>query len=61
VLAAMAEGKSNRGIAEALLISQAAVEKHVTRIFQTLQLDASQTDHRRVLAVLEYLHDAAGT
>ena len=42
VLAAMAEGRSNRGIAAALLISQAAVEKHVTRIFQTLQLDATR-------------------
>jgi DNA-binding NarL/FixJ family response regulator len=58
VLAAMAEGKSNRGIAQALLISQAAVEKHVTRIFQTLELDPAQTEHRRVLAVLAYLHDS---
>ncbi len=58
VLAAMAEGKSNRGIAQALLISQAAVEKHVTRIFQTLELDPAQTEHRRVLAVLTYLHDS---
>jgi len=57
VLAAMAEGKSNRGIAEALLISQAAVEKHITSIFQTLELDPAQTEHRRVLAVLTYLHD----
>ena len=53
----MAEGKSNRGIAEALLISQAAVEKHITNIFQTLELDPAQTEHRRVLAVLTYLHD----
>ena len=58
VLAAMAEGKSNRGIAQALLISQAAVEKHVTHIFQTLELDPAQTEHRRVLAVLTYLHDS---
>ncbi len=58
VLAAMAEGKSNRGIAQTLLISQAAVEKHVTRIFQTLELDPDQTEHRRVLAVLAYLQDS---
>ena len=58
VLAAMAEGKSNRGIAEALVVSQAAVEKHVTNIFQKLQLDPTDTDHRRVLAVLTYLQNA---
>jgi DNA-binding NarL/FixJ family response regulator len=55
VLAAMAEGKSNRGIAEALVVSQAAVEKHVTNIFQKLGLDPAETEHRRVLAVLAYL------
>ncbi len=60
VLAAMAEGKSNRGIAQALLISQAAVEKHVTSIFRTLELDPAQTEHRRVLAVLTYLHATPG-
>jgi DNA-binding NarL/FixJ family response regulator len=58
VLEAMAEGKSNRGIAQALLISQAAVEKHVTSIFQTLELDPAQTEHRRVLAVLTYLRES---
>jgi DNA-binding NarL/FixJ family response regulator len=57
VLAAMAEGKSNHGIAEALLVSQAAVEKHATSIFHKLELDPAQTDHRRVLAVLAYLRD----
>jgi DNA-binding NarL/FixJ family response regulator len=57
VLSAMAEGKSNRGIAEALFVSQAMVEKHVTSIFQKLQLDPAQTEHRRVLAVLAYLRD----
>jgi len=57
VLAAMAEGKSNHGIAEALLVSQAAVEKHVTSIFHKLKLDPGQTEHRRVLAVLAYLRD----
>jgi DNA-binding NarL/FixJ family response regulator len=60
VLAAMAEGKSNRGIADALVVSQAAVEKHVTSIFQKLELDPGQTEHRRVLAVLAYLRDAPG-
>ncbi len=55
VLGAMAEGKSNRGIAEELVVSEAAVEKHVTRIFHKLGLGPTQTDHRRVLAVLTYL------
>jgi DNA-binding NarL/FixJ family response regulator len=57
VLATMAEGKSNRGIAETLLVSQAAVEKHVTNIFHKLKLGPARTDHRRVLAVLAYLRD----
>jgi DNA-binding NarL/FixJ family response regulator len=55
VLAAMAEGKSNRGIAEALVISEGAVEKHVTSIFHKLELDPTPSGHRRVLAVLEFL------
>ena len=55
VLSAMAEGKSNRGIAEALVVSDAAVEKHVRNIFHKLDLGATQTEHRRVLAVLKYL------
>ena len=58
VLAAMAEGKSNRGIAEALFVTQAAVEKHVTSIFEKLGLDPASTEHRRVLAVLTYLRDS---
>jgi DNA-binding NarL/FixJ family response regulator len=58
VLAAMAEGKSNHGIAQTLYISQAAVEKHVTSIFHKLELDPGQTEHRRVLAVLAYLGHA---
>lgn len=57
VLAAMAEGKSNRGIAQVLMVSQAAVEKHVTGIFHKLGVDPGQTEHRRVLAVLAYLRD----
>jgi DNA-binding NarL/FixJ family response regulator len=57
VLAAMAEGKSNKGIAESLVVTQAAVEKHVTGIFHKLELDPAGTEHRRVLAVLTYLRD----
>jgi DNA-binding NarL/FixJ family response regulator len=60
VLAAMAEGKSNNGVAQALFVSQAAVEKHVTSIFQKLELDPGQTEHRRVLAVLAYLRASPG-
>jgi DNA-binding NarL/FixJ family response regulator len=55
VLAAMAEGKSNQGIANALVVTEAAVEKHVTGIFHKLGLGPTPTDHRRVLAVLTYL------
>ena len=55
ILAAMAEGKSNRGIGEALVVSDAAVEKHVRNIFHKLDLGATPTEHRRVLAVLKYL------
>jgi DNA-binding NarL/FixJ family response regulator len=59
VLAAMAEGKSNHGIAESLVVTDAAVEKHVTRIFQKLGLGPTETEHRRVLAVLAYMSGAA--
>jgi DNA-binding NarL/FixJ family response regulator len=55
VLSAMAEGKSNHGIAESLVVSDAAVEKHVTRIFHKLGLGPTDTEHRRVLAVLLYM------
>jgi|SRR5215217_7741465 len=55
VLAAMAEGKSNLGIAQTLVVTDNAVEKHVTRIFDKLGLGAVPTEHRRVLAVLAYL------
>jgi DNA-binding NarL/FixJ family response regulator len=58
VLAAMAEGKSNRGIAEQLVVSETAVEKHVTRIFTKLGIGPSSTEHRRVLAVLTYMRNA---
>jgi DNA-binding NarL/FixJ family response regulator len=55
VLAAMAEGRSNLGIARSLLTSPASVEKHVTAIFRKLPLAPADTEHRRVLAVLTYL------
>jgi DNA-binding NarL/FixJ family response regulator len=58
VLGAMAEGMSNRGIAVHLVITEAAVEKHVTGIFQKLGLGPTQTEHRRVRAVLTYLRDS---
>jgi DNA-binding NarL/FixJ family response regulator len=57
VLAHLAEGKSNQGIAESLVVTTAAVEKHITSIFQKLGLDVSPTEHRRVLAALTYLRD----
>jgi DNA-binding NarL/FixJ family response regulator len=55
VLEAMAEGYSNRGIAEHLVISEGAVEKHISSIFTKLDLDPEDGVHRRVLAVLTYL------
>jgi DNA-binding NarL/FixJ family response regulator len=55
VLSLMAEGRSNAGIARALVISEGAVEKHVANIFTKLNLPVSQADHRRVLAVLRFL------
>ena len=55
VLGLMAEGRSNQAIAEQLVVSERAVEKHVTSIFSKLGLTTSPSDHRRVLAVLTYL------
>jgi DNA-binding NarL/FixJ family response regulator len=55
VLELMAEGRSNKAIAEHLVVSERAVEKHVTSIFGKLDLATSPSDHRRVLAVLAYL------
>jgi DNA-binding NarL/FixJ family response regulator len=55
VLSLMAEGRSNAAIATALVISEGAVEKHVANIFTKLDLPVSQSDHRRVLAVLRFL------
>ena len=55
VLGLMAEGRSNDAIAEALVVTERAVEKHVTSIFSKLDLTPTVEDHRRVLAVLAYL------
>jgi DNA-binding NarL/FixJ family response regulator len=55
VLALMAEGRSNKAIAEELFVTGSTVEKHVTNIFEKLDLDATPVEHRRVLAVLKYL------
>jgi DNA-binding NarL/FixJ family response regulator len=55
VLELMAEGRSNRAIAEQLVITERAVEKHVTSIFSKLDLPPTAEDHRRVLAVLRFL------
>ncbi|HEX6206344.1 MAG TPA: response regulator transcription factor [Solirubrobacterales bacterium] len=55
VLALMAEGRSNAAIAAELVVTDRAVEKHVTNIFSKLDLSASGEDHRRVLAVLRFL------
>jgi DNA-binding NarL/FixJ family response regulator len=55
VLALMAEGRSNRGIAEALVVTEDAVEKHVKNLLRKLDIAGAPTDHRRVLAVLAFL------
>jgi DNA-binding NarL/FixJ family response regulator len=59
VLAAMAEGKSNQGVADEFVVTIAAVEKHVTSIFHKLGLPPTPIAHRRVLAVLTYLRNTA--
>ena len=56
VLALMAEGRSNKAIAERLFVSEYTVEKHVGNIFTTLRLPPSPDDHRRVLAVVAFLN-----
>jgi DNA-binding NarL/FixJ family response regulator len=58
VLALMAEGRSNTAIAESMVVTPGAVEKHITNIFAKLDLPACEEDHRRVLAVLTYLRVA---
>ena len=55
VLSLMAEGRSNTAIAQALVVSDGAVEKHVSNIFTKLDLPPAPEDHRRVLAVLRWL------
>ena len=59
VLALMAEGRSNKAIAERLFVSEYTVQKHVGNIFDTLRLPPSPDDHRRVLAVVAYLNAQA--
>jgi DNA-binding NarL/FixJ family response regulator len=54
----MAEGRTKRGIADELFLSERAVERPVTAIFTKLGLAAGQGDHRRALAVLRYLRDS---
>jgi DNA-binding NarL/FixJ family response regulator len=56
VLGLVAQGRSNIAIAEALRVTERSVEKHVTTIFTELDLLPTDTDHRRVLAVLRYLN-----
>ena len=56
VLELMAEGRTNHAIAARLVVSAGAVEKHVTNIFSKLGLPPTAEDHRRVLAVLRFLH-----
>jgi DNA-binding NarL/FixJ family response regulator len=58
VLGAMAEGRSNKAIAERLVITEHTVEKHVTQVMAKLRIPASTDDHRRVLAVLTFLGSA---
>jgi len=59
VLGAVAEGKSNQGIARALHVSEASVEKHITRIFTKLGLGQKPDEHRRVLAAITYLRSSS--
>jgi DNA-binding NarL/FixJ family response regulator len=58
VLALMAQGRSNSAIASTLVLTEGAVEKHVSSIFAKLRLRPADSDHRRVLAVLAYLKEA---
>lgn len=60
VLALIAEGRSNAGVAEVLVVSVGAVERHVTAIFEKLGLPHAPEHHRRVLAVLTYLRANGG-
>ena len=60
VLASMAEGRSNRGIARDLHLSEAAVEKHITALFRLRGIEPAGDEHRRVRAVLAYLRATSG-
>jgi DNA-binding NarL/FixJ family response regulator len=55
----MAEGRSNAAIADALVVGEGAVEKHVANIFSKLDLPVSENDNRQVLAVIRYLEPFA--
>ena len=55
VLGLMAEGRSNRGIAQVLVVTEDAVEKHIKNLLRKLDIAGAPTDHRRVLAVLTFL------
>ena len=57
VLALMAEGRSNQGVARAMVVTEGAVEKHISSIFGKLGLPPSDDDHRRVLAVIAWLQE----
>jgi DNA-binding NarL/FixJ family response regulator len=59
VIALMAEGRSNQGIADTLVVTEHAVEKHVRSILRKLDIPHEPSQHRRILAVLAYLRDAA--
>jgi DNA-binding NarL/FixJ family response regulator len=56
----MAEGRTNRGIAQRLYLSERTVETHVASILAKLDLADGEADHRRVLAVVAYLREAPG-
>ncbi len=58
VLDLMAQGRSNKAIAAQMFITEGAIEKHISKIFDKLDLPPSSEDHRRVLAVVNYLADA---
>jgi DNA-binding NarL/FixJ family response regulator len=60
VLGRMAEGRSNAAIAQELVLTVGAVEKHFANIFMKLRLPPSESDHRRVLAVLAYMQGQGG-